>query len=224
MLDYLRLALGLIPLGIYLLVMGCLALKKTPTLLTSGQEALLVGFALSGFALIGPIELFFPTGAHANLGQWVWLLLMALYFLIVLLFALQRSPSWTMLGLSCKQLQLLIDQALIDQSIEHSWLGNQLEIPQWSVRAIVEPSRGFPSTSHLTPCGKQPSLMGWYELEKLLITSRLISAPDRTLPSYAKIQALLLIVVGGASLLLASAFINQDMERLQTLISRMLGA
>ena len=68
--DYLRLALGVLPLGIYLLVMGLLAMRRRPTLITSGQDALLVGFALSGFVWIGPIELFFPTGAYAVLGEW----------------------------------------------------------------------------------------------------------------------------------------------------------
>ena len=69
MLDYLRLALGLIPLGLYLMVMGLLALRGRPTILTTGQESLLIGFALSGFVLIGPIELFFPPVRTPHLGH-----------------------------------------------------------------------------------------------------------------------------------------------------------
>lgn len=223
MLDYLRLALGIIPLGIYLLVMGLLALRRTPTLLTSGQEAMLVGFALCGFALIGPIELFFPTGAYANLGEWAWLLLIALYFLLVLLIALQRTPGWTVLGLSCEQLRHVIDQALVEKSIQHSWLGDQLEVPSWGIRAVVESSSGFRSTSHLTASGKQPSLMGWYEFEKLLIASNLLLASEFKESRPATGQAILLIVIGFACLLIAGIFIDQDMERMQRWISRLLG-
>ncbi|MBU6384400.1 MAG: hypothetical protein KGS49_00535 [Planctomycetes bacterium] len=223
MMDYLRLAIGIAPFGIYLLVMGLLALRRTPTLLTSGQDVLLVGFALCGFALIGPIELFFPTGAYANLGEWAWLLLMALYFLVVLFFALQRTPGWTVLGLSCEQLRNVLDQTLVDKSIEHSWLGNQLEVPSWSIRAIVESSRGFPNTSHLTACGKQPSLMGWYEFEKLLMESKSLSASGSMISRTTFVQATVCIVLGLVCLLIAGILIDQDMARLQGWISRLLG-
>lgn len=223
MFDYLRLAIGLLPLAIYLLVMGLLALKQRPTLLTSGQEALLVGFALSGFALIGPIELFFPTGAYAALGEWVWMLLLLLYGLLVVLFSLQRAPSWTVLQMNSNRLRESLEKVLDQASIEHTWNGNQIEIPQWGVSAIVQESRGFRNTSHLIPCGRQRNLIGWYEFEKHFTASDVFTESASRDRSGVWIRSMGLISLSIACLITAAVFIEWDMQRVQTLITRILG-
>lgn len=222
MIDYLRLSFGLIPLGVYLMVMGFLALRRRPTLLTSGQEALLLGFALMGFALIGPIELFFPTGAYAALGQKTWILLIALYGLLVLLFALQRQPGWTVLGLDSHGLRNLLGEILQKGDIEHAWLGNHLQISEWDLQAMIEPSRGFQGVSHLNATGKQRNVLGWYQLERLVVSSPLFSKARGTIGSANWVRSLLLLALGGMSLALATYWIDKDMERLQRLISEIL--
>lgn len=222
MIDYLRLSFGLIPLGVYLIVMGFLALRRRPTLLTSGQEALLLGFALMGFALIGPIELFFPTGAYAALGQKTWILLIVLYGLLVLLFALQRQPGWTVLGLDSHGLRNLLGEILQKGDIEHAWLGNHLQISEWDLQAMIEPSRGFQGVSHLNATGKQRNVLGWYQLERLVVSSPLFSKARGTTGSANWVRSLLLLALGGMSLALATYWIDKDMERLQRLISEIL--
>lgn len=222
MFDYLRLSLGLIPLGVYLIVMGFLAMRRRPTLLTSGQEALLLGFALMGFALIGPIELFFPTGAYAALGQWTWLLLMALYGLLVLLFALQRQPGWTILGLDSQEFRTVLGEILEKGDIEHAWLGNHLQISEWDLQAMIEPSRGFQGVSHLNATGKQRNILGWYQFEKLVVSSPLFPKSRSAAKSPNRVRSVLLLALGGMSLALATYWIDKDMERLQRLISQTL--
>jgi hypothetical protein len=222
MFDYLRLSLGLIPLGVYLIVMGFLAMRRRPTLLTSGQEALLLGFALMGFALIGPIELFFPTGAYAALGQWTWILLIALYGLLVLLFALQRQPGWTVLGLDSQGFRGVLSEILQQGDIEHAWLGNHLQISEWDLQAMIEPSRGFQSVSHLNATGKQRNVLGWYQLERLVVSSPLFSKARGASNSRNWVQSLLLLALGCMSLALATYWIDKDMERLQRVISQIL--
>lgn len=222
MFDYLRLSLGLIPLGVYLIVMGFLAMRRRPTLLTSGQEALLLGFALMGFALIGPIELFFPTGAYAALGQWTWLLLMALYGLLVLLFALQRQPGWTILGLDSQEFRTVLSEILEKGDIEHAWLGNHLQISEWDLQAMIEPSRGFQGVSHLNATGKQRNILGWYQFEKLVASSPLFPKSRSAAKSPNRVRSVLLLALGGMSLALATYWIDKDMERLQRLISQTL--
>jgi len=223
MLDYLRLALGLIPLGLYLIVMGLLALRRRPTILTTGQEGLLLGFALSGFAVIGPIELFFPTGAYATLGPWVWLLLIALYFLVILLFALQRAPGWTILGMDAREFRAFLENVFKECSIECTWMGNQLLIAGWDLQAVVEPSRGFPNTTHLSPSGKVRNVLGWYQLEKITASSQTLAEykickPGRMIPS-----AICLLVVGATCITFGGLLIAWDMERLQNWLSLALG-
>lgn len=169
MIDYARLAIGLAPLGIAFGVIAILHLRSKPTVVTSGQEVLLLGFAVSGFAMIGPMELFFPTSSYAALGEWVWVLLAALYFLFVLLVSLLSRSSLTVVGLSPDRLQDSLVTALATEEIEGKWLGKQLDIPDLGVRGIIEGSYGFPSTSHLWASGGSQNPLGWYRLEKMLV-------------------------------------------------------
>jgi hypothetical protein len=175
-----------------------------------------------GFALIGPIELFFPTGAYAALGQWTWILLIALYGLLVLLFALQRQPGWTVLGLDSQGFRNVLSEILEQGDIKHAWLGNHLQISEWDLQAMIEPSRGFQSVSHLSATGKQRNILGWYQLERLVVSSPLFSEARGAAKSPNWFRALLLLALGCMSLALATYWIDKDMERLQRLISEML--
>lgn len=168
MIDYARLSIGLLPLGLAFLVLAFLHMRGKPTVVTSGQEVLFLGFAVSGFAMIGPMELFFPTASYAALGEWVWLLLVALYFFLVLLVSMLSRSALTVVGLGPDRLQKDLDAAFVADGIVCHWLGSQLEVPELGIRAIVESSYGFRETSHISPCGDKQDAMGWYQLEKLL--------------------------------------------------------
>lgn len=168
MIDYARISIGLLPLGLAFAVLAFLHMRRKPTVVTSGQEVLFLGFAISGFAMIGPMELFFPTASYAVLGEWVWLLLAALYFFLILLASMLSRSSLTVVGLGPEELQKGVVDALASEGLECRWLGDQLEVPGLGIRAIVESSYGFRETSHLSPCGYKQNAMGWYQLEKLL--------------------------------------------------------
>ncbi len=168
MIDYVRLSIGLLPLGLAFAVLAFLHMRRKPTVVTSGQEVLFLGFAISGFAMIGPMELFFPTASYAALGEWVWILLAALYFFLILLASMLSRSSLTVVGLEPEELQKAVGDALATEGLECRWLGDQLEVPELGIRAIVESSYGFRETSHLSPCGYKQNAMGWYQLEKLL--------------------------------------------------------
>ncbi len=129
--DYARLAIGLAPLGIAIGVIAILHLRSKPTVVTSGQEVLLLGFAVSGFAMIGPMELFFPTSSYAALGEWVWVLLAALYFFFVLLASLLSRSSLTVVGLSPDRLQESLVTALATEDIEEIGWASNLIFPIW---------------------------------------------------------------------------------------------
>jgi hypothetical protein len=168
MIDYFRLGIALLPLGLYVLVHAGLMVRRRPTLLNAGQETLLLGFALSGFVTIGPMELFFPNAAYAVLGEWTWLCLGALYFFIVLFIALNRRPSWTVIGLGSKELKAVIERRLNEEKIEHQWLENALRIPAMGVVGIIESANRSDSASSLSPGGATQDPIGWYRLERLV--------------------------------------------------------
>ena len=168
MIDYFRLGIALLPLGLYVLVHASLMVRKRPTLLNAGQETLLLGFALAGLVTIGPMELFFPNAAYAVLGEWTWLCLGALYFFIVLFIALNRRPSWTVIGLGSKDLKAVVERTLTEQKIDHQWLDNTLNIPAMGVLGIIESANRSDSTSSLSPGGLNQDPIGWYRLEQLV--------------------------------------------------------
>lgn len=168
MIDYFRLGIALLPLGLYVLVHAGLMVRKRPTLLNAGQETLLLGFAIAGFVTIGPMELFFPNAAYAVLGEWTWLCLGALYFFIVLFIALNRRPSWTVIGLGATELKAVIERRLNEEKIEHQWMENALRIPAMGVVGIIESANSSDSASSLSPGGSTQDPIGWYRLEQLV--------------------------------------------------------
>jgi len=179
MIDYFRLGIALLPLGLYVLVHAGLMVRKRPTLLNAGQETLLLGFALSGFVTIGPMELFFPNAAYAMLGEWTWLCLAALYFFIILFIALNRRPSWTVIGLGAKELKEVVEKTLNAEKIEHQWLDNTLSVPALGVVGIIESANRSDSSSSLCPGGSNQDPIGWYRLERLACRPERLQAKVR---------------------------------------------
>jgi hypothetical protein len=57
LMDPFRFCLALLPLAVYLLVLGGLQLSRRPLLVTGARDLVALGLGLSGIMLIGPIEL-----------------------------------------------------------------------------------------------------------------------------------------------------------------------
>src|SRR3977135_4015231 len=67
------LCLALCPLAVYLVALGLVNLSRRPTLVTGSRDITALGLALSGMVIGGPMQLFFPEYAAAQLGPLVWL-------------------------------------------------------------------------------------------------------------------------------------------------------
>jgi hypothetical protein len=74
----------------------------------------------------------------------------------------------------------------------------------------------------LSATGKQRNVLGWYQLERLVVSSTLFSKARVATKSPNWVQSFLLLALGCMSLALATYWIDKDMERLQRLISEML--
>ena len=59
----LNLCIMLGPVGIYLILIGSLNLGRRPFLTTGARDLLALAIAISGFVLIGPVQLFMPQPA-----------------------------------------------------------------------------------------------------------------------------------------------------------------
>jgi hypothetical protein len=167
--DYLRLAIGLGPMGIYWILIGYLYQRRNPMLINAAQDTLLLGLGVIGFVAIGPVELFFPTAAYSVLGEWTWFFLLCLYGFVVLFLALNRRPQWTLYGANSTTLRGILERVLQEHQIEHAWQGMVLVAPEIGLRGIVEPANLTDGAAHLTACGREQDIAGWHRLERLVI-------------------------------------------------------
>ncbi len=83
--DPLHLSLSLGPLGVYLVIVGAINLRRRPMLVSGTCDFAAITIALSGLVIAGPMELFMPQVALAQFGPYIWLLLISFYILCVAL-------------------------------------------------------------------------------------------------------------------------------------------
>lgn len=168
MLDLLRFAIAILPLAAYTNVLGLMRLRSAPTVVSGSMDLLLLGLALMGIVAIGPIELFFPRAAYSLLGIWVWIILIALYFFVLMLLALNTSPKLVVYGLDHRNLRLQFCELLEQERIRSEWLGDLVDLPDLGVSAYIEPA-GRSCVSQIHSAGNHQNLTGWFTLEQLLV-------------------------------------------------------
>ncbi len=212
MLDLLRFAFAILPLAAYTNVLGLLRLRSRPTVMSGAMDTLLLGLAVIGMVAIGPIELFFPRAASALLGGWVWFILLALYFFVLMLIAFNTSPKLVVYGLDSKMLKQHVCEVLDEQKIRGEWLGDLVDLPELGVRACIEPA-GRGSISQMQAAGKLQNLTGWFTLERLLIEK--VAGAN----THQRGEALFWLLTSFALFGIAAILISSDLPRLQQAVA-----
>ena len=211
MLDLLRFAIAILPLAAYFNVLGLMRLRSAPTVVSGAMDLLLLGLALLGVVAIGPIELFFPRAAYSLLGIWIWIVLIALYFFVLMLMVLNTAPKLVVYGLDHRSLRTQLCELLDQEKIRSEWLGDMVDLPELGVRACIEPAgRGCVSQVH--SAGKQQDLTGWFTLERLLAKKISKSNIDQ------RGQAILLLLTSFVLFGIAVLLISNDLPRLQSVV------
>jgi hypothetical protein len=182
MLDLIRFAVALLPIACYAAVMGFLASRKAPSIRNSATDFLLLALGMLGIVCIGPIELFFPRAASTLLGQWVWVVLIALYLFIALLIALNLPLRLLITGISHEETKRAIETCLRENEIQHQWDQTVLWIPAMGIRASLEELRGS-QLIQLSSIGSKQNPTEWFNLQRLLADC--LSKQFVTQPTYA---------------------------------------
>ena len=211
MLDLLRFAIAILPLAAYFNVLGLMRLRSAPTVVSGAMDLLLLGLALLGVVAIGPIELFFPRAAYSLLGIWIWIVLIALYFFVLMLMVLNTAPKLVVYGLDHRSLRTQLCELLDQEKIRSEWLGDMVDLPELGVRACIEPA-GRGCVSHVHSAGKQQDLTGWFTLERLLAKKISKSSIDQ------RGQAILLLLTSFVLFGIAVLLISNDLPRLQSVV------
>ncbi len=165
--DPLHFTVMVAPLGVYLLFIGLIGLRKHPFVTTGARDAAALGIGLCGVMVAGPMELFFPEGAAGRFGSWVWLLLIAFYGLCVSLFVLIMRPRIVIYNLGPERLRPILASVAMRLDPKARWAGDSLLLPTLEVHLNLEGSSWL-ANSQLVSVGLGQKIDGWRMIEKEL--------------------------------------------------------
>ncbi|QDU91080.1 hypothetical protein Pla175_44980 [Pirellulimonas nuda] len=195
MVDPLRLAIAATPLAAYLLLLALVNVRRRPLLATGAGDAAALGGGLVGLAFIGPIELFRPESATAEMGPWVWVVLIVLYALIVSLAVLLARPRLVIYNIGLDELRPALAEAVGQLDREARWAGDNLTLPSLGVSLHVEAFEFMRHVS-LKSSGDRQNLEGWRRLARALRRSlaSVSVQPSPRWPSFAITAAVLTVL------------------------------
>lgn len=195
MLDPIRIAFALLPLGAYLSVMGMLRWRKHPTVLSRSFDLLLLGMGMAGMMAVGPIELFFPRAAYSLVGNWVWLILLSLYFLVLLLIVFHVPPGLVIYGISKDRLRKTLEKGLMERNVSYSFQGDAIRMESVGIHALLADA-GTRDVASLLAIGSNQNLLEWVRLEQELSRSLRLERIESTAPAswYVALSGVLFFV------------------------------
>jgi hypothetical protein len=161
--DPLRLAIALVPLAAYCLLLAIVNARRRPFVTTGGCDLAVLGAALSGVVLVGPIELFRPEAASADFGGYVWIFLLVFYWLWVWLAVLVARPRLVVYNISAEELRPVLAEAARQVDSQARWAGDSLMLPTLGVALHMESFDVMRHASLKSSGGKQ-NLLGWRKL------------------------------------------------------------
>ena len=173
--DAFRLCIAFGPAAVYLLLLGGMNLARRPFLVSGARDAAALGLAVSGFVIVGPMELFFPHDAALYFGPFVWVLLLACYGLCIVLALLVLRPRLIVYNVSLDQLRPILAELVEQLDSNARWVGDSLILPSLGVQLHLEGFAGMRNVS-LVSSGPHQSHGGWRRLE-LALGAALASHP-----------------------------------------------
>jgi len=165
--DPLHFCIAIVPLAVYLLMIGYLNFGGRPFVTTGTRDAAALGIGLAGLVAAGPMILFFPESAASHFGNWVWVMLLCFYGLFVSMFVLMMRPRIVIYNITSEQLRPFLTSIAIELDPKSRWAGNSLLIPNRNVHLHMEPTNWLKNVQ-LTSGGNQQSFDGWRALESEL--------------------------------------------------------
>ena len=161
----LHLAIALGPLALYLIILGAVNLRRRPVLASGAVDAAGLAMAVSGFVVVGPMQLFLPEAAAVRFGAYIWLLLLSFYGLCVTLYILVARPRLVVYNHSAEGVKSLLGDLALRLDSESKWAGDSLLMPQLGVHLHLEPYSPMRNVS-LVSAGERQSYAGWQRVQK----------------------------------------------------------
>jgi hypothetical protein len=166
--DALHTAIALGPLATYLIALGLVLLSGRPLVVSGARDAAALAVAISGFVIAGPMELFLVEEAAVRYGAVVWIMMLAFYGLVVVLFILSLRPRLVVYNITLDQLRPVLADVAMRLDSDARWAGESLTLPQLGVHLYLDflpVSRNI----QLASAGSEQNMLGWKHLEKALV-------------------------------------------------------
>jgi hypothetical protein len=162
--DSLHLTIALVPLAVYLLLLGLINLSPRPFLTTGIRDGMALALGLSGLFVAGPLELFLPERAASVFGPFVWFLLIGLYLLGCSLLVLMGRPRLVIYNATATDLRPILERVVKQLDAEATCTGDTFVLPQLFVQLHLEEFAALRNVS-LVSVGPRQSWLGWRKLE-----------------------------------------------------------
>jgi hypothetical protein len=168
--DPFRLAIAAVPVASYALVLAAINARRRPLVVSGGSDLVALGIALSGFSFVGPIELFRPEAATADMGNYIWLVLIVFYCLLLALVSLLSRPRIVVYNVSQEELHPFLAETAARLDPDARWAGNHLSLPRLGVQLHLD-SLDLMRNVSLAASGGDQNIDGWRKLTRALASS-----------------------------------------------------
>ena len=192
--DSLPLGAAFLPLGIYLLVLGWVHLRRRPLAIAGVWDGILLGASLLGLVTVGPIALVRPAAGGSS---WSWPMLILGFCLVVALCVLVSRPRLIVYNISVEQIRPLVAEVASDLDPQARWAGETVALPTRGLQVHLD-GDGSLRTVSLIGVGRRSAHEGWSEF------SRRVRQASRRLPVRASPWGGVFAGIGAVLVLLAS--------------------
>ncbi len=168
--DPFRWCIAVGPVAVYLVVLGVLNLFKRPVVVSGPRDTAMLGLAVAGFVVVGPIELFLPVASTIAFGPLIWIFLTGLYGLGLVLTILLVRPRIVVYNISGNELRPVLADLAMELDPQARWAGDCLVLPGLGVQLYLECVGRLRNVS-LISAGRRQNHVGWHRLEVALGTA-----------------------------------------------------
>ena len=165
--DPLRTIIAMVPLAAYLLLLGLFNLRRRPVMINGACDNLLLGFALAGLAIVGPLELFLPESTAFRFGGYAWVMLIIFYLLFVSLLVMLGRPRLVVYNVSFEQLRPALADVIGRLDDQARWSGDTVFLPNRGLQFYFDRHPRLRNVQ-ITALGTYQNFESWHLLEKEL--------------------------------------------------------
>lgn len=176
-LDRLPLWAASVPLGLYLLALGVVHLRRRPLAISGGWDWALLAIGVAGFVAVGPLAVVQPIMGST---PWTAILLIALFALFVALAALVARPRLVIYNISLEQLRPLVVDVVSAVDPLARWAGGTAALPTRKFEVRID-GHGPLRTVSIVAGGERPAAEEWSDfcarLRRGLVGLRVRTSP-----------------------------------------------